>query len=194
MRKSRRIPTNQQKLPSISHKKLKQSKRITNQESPNVKKGMSFLGKVLVWVATFITIFLGILYYSPKVSISPTSLIVKDDPFFIPFIVKNDSNTKIDSFIYSSIISWVLYEDGSEVFDTKLSSSNTWKLKTIKKGGTNPINIFPPVRGKKPQTADIFIKYKYFIPIFNISFNDSIRFRLIKDNLNTYHWVEFQFQ
>ena len=192
-------------------KELKEKTSVPEQTPPNTQsppgKRRLLSSLNLKKLGTFILTLLGLAFsiYSlyPRVSILETTLLNAGNPFYFPFIVKNSGNTSLKDFSYHLGIEKIVYAGGSNIKGISIvrvidSDSSTRTIRDtipkIKKDGTHPINLSTFIGGNTTiDSAQIFIKFKYYIPVINIPFRDSTKFVLFKDSFDEYKWKEYQF-
>jgi hypothetical protein len=135
----------------------------------------------------------GVHKYYPRVSIEETALLQSNNPFYLPFEIKNTGNIRVIDFSYDLYVVQ-LFSDVANIGNTDFPAfSDT--IPKIKVNGRHQIDLFKTINmsGNNIKGAEVFIRYKYSIPILKIPFRDSTRFVLLKDSYNAYKWKEFQY-
>jgi hypothetical protein len=186
--------------------KSKNNKESRIKEIPTRTEKLKLLSKkimnyFLIALTIFGTLWGFYSYYSPRVSIGVSELLNPYSPFDNPFDVTNSGNIEIKKFHYDLKITKLSFNDWGAKFVFNNGSGIiklfTGNVPVIKIGGHHPIliNLKPDINfpGKSIKETEIFIRYNYSIPIFNISFCDSTKFVLFKYDENKYRWKEFQY-
>jgi len=179
-------------LPQASKKNLQ--KTTVGNKSSSLWSKIKFVFYAFV---TVLSVFVGLYTFYPRVSIQENQLLRPYNPFYIPFVVRNYGNINIKNFAYTIIVSDIVFTNGNSIKDSNFKSK-IMDIAKIKINGSNPIDISYAcglnfdIPGSIKE-SHISIRYTYSIPIFNIPFQDSIKFVLFKDFHNEYKWKEYQY-
>ena len=187
------------KVPKGTATKIPSTPKETQEDIQKPQKigRLIFFSKVKKVFWTFVALLglaIGIYTFYPHVSIKETPLLQPYNPFYNPFEIRNTGNIRIINFSYDLQVSDLLTV-GEDHFINFTAGGFTDTIRIIKVNGSHPINFARGIimPSNYVKSAQIFIRYKYSIPIFKISFSDSTKFVLDKDFQNRYIWDENQY-
>jgi hypothetical protein len=166
-----------------------------------VKKVFSSL---LFWLIFFISVGSFLFLGYPRVSVHPASMLNSDEPFQIPFVIKNDGYLPLREVQYSLSLENIEFGHGNTL-PRAYSGVNETHLTGLAPKGSSTISLAPFIDllkqsfgivlpPKSVTSAELAIDLSYQPYLMPFSLTERIRFKTTISSTGGYVWSEYRGQ